>query len=269
MRALLGILNLFGLDLLRTARALYCLPKFLRDYNAFRKMQAAGDHGFPMTRILPILTDHLENAGVASGAYFHQDLYVASRICKARPQRHVDVGSLVAGFVAHVASFRPIEVIDIRPLRTGAANISFLCADLQDPGSTRLVGVSDSVSSLHALEHFGLGRYGDPLAVDGFEIGLRNVASLVAPGGILYVGLPLGPQRVEFNAHRVIAAATVPAILADSFVLERFSYIDDAGEFHEDAGFATADVNINFKCHHGCGIYELRKAGSPVHVAVV
>ena len=32
-------------------------------------------------------------------------------------KRHVDIGSRLDGFVAHVASFREIEVLDIRPLK--------------------------------------------------------------------------------------------------------------------------------------------------------
>ena len=32
---------------------------------------------------------------------------------------------------------------------------------------------TDSLSCLHTLEHFGLGRYNDPINVKGFEIGLK------------------------------------------------------------------------------------------------
>ena len=37
-------------------------------------------------------------------------------IYNSKPKRHIDVGSRVDGFVAHVASFREIEVFDVRPL---------------------------------------------------------------------------------------------------------------------------------------------------------
>lgn len=259
MRSFFGFLRLFGVDLQRAALSLRGLPKFIRDYWAFKSASRAGRHDFPLARLRPVLSDHRDNAGVASGAYFHQDLYVASRIHSKDPIRHIDVGSLISGFVAHVASFRAIEVIDIRPLRTSAGNISFVRADLMDSDLVGTVGVADSVSSLHAIEHFGLGRYGDPIAVDGFQLGLVNVASMVAQGGLLYIGLPLGPQRVEFNAHRVVGAATVPEALKDEFILERFSYVDDDGEFHENVEFETDGVRTNFGCFHGCGIYELRR----------
>jgi hypothetical protein len=66
-----------------------------------------------------------------------------------------------------------------------------------------LEGYCDSLSCLHALEHFGLGRYGDPIDPSGFERGLCNMASLLTKGGIFYLSVPIGIDRVEFNANRV------------------------------------------------------------------
>ncbi|HWF86113.1 MAG TPA: hypothetical protein VG222_14745 [Vicinamibacterales bacterium] len=50
------------------------------------------------------------------GHYFHQDLWVAKRIYAARPAAHVDIGSRIDGFVAHLLTFMPVTVIDVRPL---------------------------------------------------------------------------------------------------------------------------------------------------------
>jgi hypothetical protein len=106
-----------------------------------------------------VLGDFSDSVGVVSRHYFHQDLVVAGYIFASNSERHIDVGSRVDGFVAHVASFRVIEVIDVRPLPvTTHSNIQFFKADLMhDVGSE----LTDSLSCLHALEHFGLGRYGD------------------------------------------------------------------------------------------------------------
>jgi len=184
---------------------------------------------------------------------------VARRVFERSPERHIDVGSRIDGFVAHVAAFRAIDVVDIRPLTVAAKNISFVRSDMQNPDAAGRIGEADSVSCLNAVEHFGLGRYGDPLQVDGHVQGIRNIARLVLQGGIYYLSVPIGPQRVEFNAHRVFAAQTIPDILADAFVLERFSFIDDADAFHEDVAFAGEDVARHFGCNFGCGIYELRR----------
>lgn len=69
-------------------------------------------------------------SGNASGHYFHQDLLVAQKIYLANPATHVDVGSRIDGFVTHVASFRKIEIFDVRPLQQSPyPNIIFVQAD--------------------------------------------------------------------------------------------------------------------------------------------
>ena len=55
--------------------------------------------------LYPIINEFNDNSGTAKGHYFHQDLLVAQYIFKNKPKKHVDVGSRVDGFVAHVASF--------------------------------------------------------------------------------------------------------------------------------------------------------------------
>jgi hypothetical protein len=66
--------------------------------------------------MLPCLYDRSEEGGTASGEYFWQDLYIAQKIFKVNPHRHVDIGSRIDGFTAHVASFREIKVFDIEGL---------------------------------------------------------------------------------------------------------------------------------------------------------
>jgi hypothetical protein len=111
--------------------------------------------GGVVSGLIPILDEFDDFAGTANGQYFHQDLLVASRIFLDKPERHVDVGSRIDGFVAHVASFRKIEILDIRDLEeTGHENIVFFKADLTSE-DFNMDSITDSISCLHALEHFG------------------------------------------------------------------------------------------------------------------
>ena len=81
-----------------------------------------------------ILFDYSDNAGNYKGHYFHQDLLVANFIYEQNPKRHIDIGSRVDGFVAHVASFRKIEVIDVRSLtKSKHKNIQFRQMDFMKP----------------------------------------------------------------------------------------------------------------------------------------
>lgn len=240
----------FGLDP-RGLKASRYLPRFWRDYRAFTAS------GGEVAALHPILGDYDAQAGSGSGQYFHQDLLVASFIHDAAPRRHIDVGSRIDGFIAHVAAFREIEMIDIRPLGKSAhSRIKFLQGDLmkRDPAFD---GIADSVSSLHALEHFGLGRYGDSIDPQGHVTGFRNLARMVEPGGKLYIGLPIGSQtEVFFNAHRIFAPVEPPTWFedCDAFALERFDYVDDAGDLHAQVDPAAVPLLT-----HGCGIYSFRR----------
>ena len=49
----------------------------------------------------------------------------------------------------------------------------------------------DSVSCLHALEHFGLGRYGDKIEPKGHKYGIQNFSDIMVKNGILYLSVPI------------------------------------------------------------------------------
>ena len=100
-------------------------PKYRAQYKQFEKLGGVVTHKYA------IFIDYDDQAGSASGDYFHQDLLVASFVHNNSPVRHIDIGSRIDGFVAHVASFRRIDVMDVRDLNaTGHQNISFIKADL-------------------------------------------------------------------------------------------------------------------------------------------
>ncbi len=187
-----------GFDLPRLFRGVSALPEYAKDLKSF-KSKYKGKLIFN-----PCLLDKGEEGGSTTSEYFLQDLYVAQKIHKANPRRHLDVGSRVDGFVAHIASFRDIEVVDIRPTTSVIPGIKFFQADLMAENLMHLGAQTDSLSCLHALEHFGLGRYGDPINPMGHELGLKNIAKFLEKTGTLYLSMPIGIERVEFNSHRVV-----------------------------------------------------------------
>ena len=257
-----ALLKLFGLDLNKTTQSVRGLRPFVRDY---RRWQGASDRPeLPMTRFYPCLADRWGEAGDLKDGYFHQDLLVAQRIHDLKPRRHIDIGSRIDGFVAHVASFRAIEIFDIRPLSFTARNITFGQCDLSQTLPLELIGCSDSVSCLHALEHFGLGRYGDPIDPDGHKKALANLISMLQPGGHLFLSVPIGPQRVEFNAHRVFHPRHIVNLAGPSVALDRFSYIDDAGHLHEGCPITGMTADEVYGCNYGVGIFEFKKQGASV-----
>jgi SAM-dependent methyltransferase len=240
-------------------RNLRRLPSYFSSYNTLKKQARSSQEQFEFGTLFPILDEKSEPAGSATGHYFHQDLLVAQKIFRAQPQRHIDVGSRVDGFVAHLATFREVEAIDVRPLVSTTPNIRFLCADLMADLPPSLIGATDSLSCLHAIEHFGLGRYGDPLQYEGHLRGLANLRRMLKPGGILYLSTPIScRQRIEFNAHRVFRLPYLMNLFAGTFDLKSFSWIGDDGHLHVDQDATGVKARETFGLRYGCGIFELK-----------
>lgn len=232
--------------------------RFFKNYLQFKNQKRKSSHKFLFGKIYPCLRDWSEASGTASGHYFHQDLLIAQKIYKNNPEKHVDVGSRVDGFVAHVATFRKVEVFDVRPLQSSHANIIFVQADFMGD-CANLVHYCSSLSCLHALEHFGLGRFGDIVDYEGHLKGFKNLSRILIVGGKFYFSVPIGPQRVEFNAHRIFDLRYLMHLIREKFQVDTFSYVDDAGNLHQDVQFSGELFDNNFGCSYGCGIFELTK----------
>ncbi len=250
-------LNGFGIDVFTMRRGIKGFPVTINEYWQFKSLQENGAD-FPCHFNYPCPGDRFEEGGVASGHYFHQDLLVARKIYERSPSCHVDVGSRLDGFVAHVASYRNIEVLDIRPITKKVHNIVFHQFDLMNPVGN-FEAYCESLSCLHTLEHLGLGRYGDPIMVDGYEKGFNSLWSILKPAGILYLSVPIGKQRIEFNAHRVFAIRTILALAEGKFDLLDFSYVDDGGSLYEHVELTENAIGRSLDCWYGCGIFEFHK----------
>lgn len=224
----------FGVDPQRLLRSFRGFPFYISDWWKFRRSYKG------KLEFKPCLHDKYEEGGVTKSEYFWQDLLVAQWIYKSNPLKHVDVGSRIDGFVAHVASFRQIEVFDVRPISSMIPGVVFSQADLMEvPELVREEheGYCDSVSCLHTIEHFGLGRYGDPIDILGYEKGITNLASLIKPGGTLYLSTPIGIERVEFNANRVFNPHTIIDVAElNALKLESLVVISDG---------SVQDIDVN------------------------
>jgi SAM-dependent methyltransferase len=232
-------------------------PGFFKD---LRKIKGTFSAKYPNWKFkyYPILLDKQDQSGKARGQYFYQDLYVANLIFKANPLRHVDIGSRIDGFIAHVASFRAVEVFDIRPLPENIQNVSFVQADLMNPIES-LKECTDSLSCLHTIEHFGLGRYNDPIDIDGHLKGLESMYQLLKKDGIFYFSTQIGPDTLAFNAHRIFSISYLLDLFKDKYEILTFSYIDDSDKLHVDATLSDELIKSNGGCKMGCGIFVLRK----------
>lgn len=165
----------YGIDLKKLIKAIFHSKKdwVKRDFEEFIQ-QKSDDNLFEIYPNIPVYHDKSESGGTMTGHYFHQDLYIARKILQNKPEKHIDIGSRVDSFVAHLASFKEVFVFDIRNIESKVKNIHFVQADLMkfDENLTESI---DSISCLPALEHFGLGRYGDEIDYWGYLKGFNHI----------------------------------------------------------------------------------------------
>ena len=223
----------FGFNPITFLNSFRGIPRFISDYFKIYRLKK-GNKDFQKIVISPCLGDRFEEGGDMQSLYFQQDLFVAQQLFLDNPANHLDIGSRTDGFVAHIAAFRQIDIVDIRDIKSQVSNITFKQSDMMNP-SPGLYNQYESVSSLHAIEHFGLGRYGDPIDLDGHLKAIDNIYNILKPGGKFYFSTPIGPQRIEFNAHRVFDVSyLINTAFANKFIIESFSYLDDYKTLHKD-----------------------------------
>lgn len=245
-------LNELGFNPLKIKNIAY-LPRLIREWKQYNQENMRPQFRANFKGSMPLLADYNDQAGSIRTHYFHQDLWAARKLYNAKPKKHIDIGSRVDGFVSSALTFMDITVVDVRPLDdSGVKGLSFICDDATSLSSFK-DGSVKSISTLHAAEHFGLGRYGDPVDPEATFKFMASLNRVLAKGGTLYFSVPIGRERVEFNAHRVFAVETI----LDSFKnleLHSFSYVDDTGHFHEDVD-AKKVTELNF----GCGLFEFKR----------
>lgn len=238
------------------------LVRIRRNYRDFQiqALKSENSSEFRIGKRISIYTDFRDFAGVASGHYFHQDLYFAREIYLAKPPHHFDVGSRIDGFVSHLATFREVNVFDIRPLNVQIPGINFLQLDIMDTQSVLAFPKISSLSCLHTLEHFGLGRYGDTINYDGWQLGLQNLSNLLLPRGRFYLSVPIGKvQRIEFNAHRIFNPKFLTQHLMQDFYIEKTAAVRDNGQLDLNADFTDEEFLSEFDDEYGCGLFVLTK----------
>lgn len=182
----------------------FALPRYVNFFiDWYRFLRSGGKAA--ILDFHPCIHDKTATTSIDSH-YFYQALWAFKKILDSNTKHHVDVGSKVE-FVGLLTTITDVTFIDIRPLElkldryTGKKG-SILALPFNDSSVS-------SLSSLHVIEHIGLGRYGDPIDPNGTKKACRELQRIMVPGGNLYLSLPIGKPRVCFNAHRIHTAEQI------------------------------------------------------------
>jgi glycosyltransferase involved in cell wall biosynthesis len=224
--------NIIGINLLILKSSILNIYPYLKNLYIFRSGY------FGALELEPRLHDRGGNANGIDLTYFYQDLFLAAKVNKMNPSRHIDVGSRLDGYIAHIAAFRPIEIIDVRPTTINYPNIKQHQLDFTNSDAIGkfidLNGQYDSISCLHSIEHFGLGRYGDPVGSEKYKIAFCGFKKMLSPGGLLYISTPIGRRRVVFDAQRVFDEMDlIKLAMEHSLELVNFYKLHPNGNFEE------------------------------------
>jgi hypothetical protein len=235
------------IDPLRALRAVRGVPSFISDYLAYRRQPGA--EPLALADMMPSLHERSRTHEI-DAHYFYVNAWAARRVLTATPSLHVDIGSQ-AVLPSILAASLPVVFIDYRPLRVRVSGLQSIAGDiLQLPLADSSV---TSLSCLHVAEHIGLGRYGDRIDPAGTRKAALELTRVLAPGGSLLFAVPVGRERVVFNAHRVHAAATIQHYFS-SLTLEEFAGVDDRGIWHEDVTVDRFRDN-----EYACGMFRFTK----------
>jgi hypothetical protein len=223
------------------------LPRFFRDL--YRYQRLSGSKKVALGDLYPCLLDSTINTPF-DAHYFYQGAWLGRKLKGLSVQNHVDIASSVLT-VSVLSAFVDTIFVDYRPLKTNLVGLKSLPGDILNlPFES---SSQPSVSCLHVIEHIGLGRYGDPLNPMGsFEAALE-LQRILMPEGNLYITLPVGRERICFNAHRIHFPETVLNLFPDLQLVD-FSYVDDGGQFHPNAQIGLAKT-----LEYGCGLYHFKK----------
>ena len=132
----------------------------------------------------------------------YECMFAAQHLAKRNPTSVLDIGSYRHFIIGLLASYK-VTTIDIRKRETFSDNEIVLLSDAKQLGVPS--DSSEAIVSLCALEHFGLGRYGDEFDIDADRKAFSEMVRVLKPGGILIFTTTLtrAAPSIAFNAHRI------------------------------------------------------------------
>jgi hypothetical protein len=226
---------------------IFYIPKLFLHWFRFSRMNHA-----PVIKFIdihPCLADWTSHTPF-DAHYFYQGAWLARKIAKTKPGHHIDIASSVLT-VSVISAFVDTTFIDYRPLKSKLLGLNSIAGDILhlsfDNESVK------SLSCLHVIEHIGLGRYGDPLDPMGSIKAAKELERVVANEGDFYLSVPVGRERICFNAHRVFSPETIISMFPQLQLVD-FSYVDDIGAFHENVL-----LNVASGLDYGCGLFHFKK----------
>jgi SAM-dependent methyltransferase len=180
--------------------------------------------------------------------YIYQDRKAFEILSKMKETANTDIEILDVGSMFYAALYfatigrtlylepRLSDMSSTNPIMFPSLNLGFIQGEAQSipaPDSA-----FDVITCLHALEHFGLGRYGDTIDYYGDQKGLSEFNRVLKNRGGLILSVPVSENpRIEFNTQRVYSPDIIDEMLDDAgFNIVSRMYIVSLGLHRNESG---------------------------------
>lgn len=208
---------------------------------------------FPLyiRNLYPQISDRTRVTGYDRHYVMHT-AWAARILSKIKPTVHTDISSSIY-FNAIVSAFIPVNFYDFRPANLRLSGLQCLQGNLLNlPFKDNEL---KTISCMHVIEHIGLGRYGDEMDINGDIKAIKELVRVTDIKGNILIAVPIGIERLEFNAHRVYSYEHIISLFNDCKLVE-FSLIDD-----DLSNYPILNPELNYinKQTYGCGLFWFEK----------
>lgn len=239
-------------ELIKKTIRLILTPFVILDFLEFQKQDKSKRFRLSLLDFYPCIRDKTIKTGFDRHYVYHTS-WAARKVKEINPEFHIDISSSLY-FTGIVSAFVPVKFYDYRPAHLKLSGVESKAADLNSlPFADNSIM---SLSCMHTVEHVGLGRYGDVIDPDGDIKAAKELSRVLAVGGYLIFVVPVGKQKIEFNAHRIYSYEQVVDLFQD-LKLTEFSMVTDTvdqGDFIENA-----DPKIVPSQKYACGCFLFKK----------
>lgn len=177
--------------------------------------------------------------------------FAAYHISKCTPKSILDIGSY-RQFVIGLLSGYKVTTVDIRSRRKISDNETMLCCSATNINLPD--DQFDMVLSLCALEHIGLGRYGDEFDLYGDKKAFNEIIRVLKPGGMLVFSTTItnASPSIYFNAHRIYNYDMIKQFCTGSLELEQeMFYSHQLGDYCRLDEITSSSDNV-WSIYFGC-----------------
>jgi len=168
----------------------------------------------------------------------------------------LDIGCVTSKLPMQLASLgHEVHAIDFRPYPMTCPRFTFHQSDFLswDPGRT-----FDIVTLISALEHFGLGRYGDVVRENADREAVAKIFGLLEPGGQLLVSVPCGVRQV-LGGQRIYDRAQLADLFREFSVAHQLFFKYDGCLWSPADPEQMDHLKLNSTTVNGIAFLDLRK----------